>query len=133
MMTSLKNDIVDTSMDIHQEKREPHSIEAYSASAVRIKQQSYTENLIVSAEHLLPSWAVNKQAKLTETDLAPLLALEPEIVLVGSETLISIDFSLQSELTKKRIGLECMSLGAASRTFNILLNESRRVVLGLIF
>ena len=36
-------------------------------------------------------------------------------------------------LSKQRIGIECMSIGAASRTFNVLLGEGRRVVAGIIF
>ncbi len=120
-------------MDIQREKHEHHTIEAYSANGVQIKQHVYSENLIVSAATLLTSWSIEQHAKLTHKDFEPLLALAPEIILIGSDTLLAVDPSLRQELTKKRIGLECMSIGSACRTFNILLNESRKVALGLIF
>lgn len=115
-------------MDIHQEKPEIHTIEAYSDSAVRINQKHYDQSLIVSADLILPAWHVDKSRALTEQELEPLLSLHPEVILIGSVTPVQIDIALRT-----RLGLECMSLGAASRTFNILLSESRRVVLGLIF
>ncbi len=115
-------------MDIHQEKSEIHTIEAYSDSEVRINQKHYNQSLIVSADVILPAWDVDKHHPLTELELEPLFALHPEVILIGSVTPIQIDWALRA-----RLGLECMSLGAASRTFNILLSESRRVVLGLIF
>ena len=120
-------------MNIHQERREPHSIQAYGASEVTINHQRYSKNIIVSANELLSSWHVDPHQSVTEIELQPLLTLHPEVILIGSATSIHIDLELKSQLTQQRIGLECMSIGAASRTFNILLSESRRVVLGLIF
>ena len=38
-----------------------------------------------------------------------------------------------SLLSQQRIGIECMSIGAACRTYNILLSEHRAVVAGFIF
>lgn len=115
-------------MDIHQEKSERHTIEAYSDSAVRINQKHYEHSLILSADVLLPHWEIDKHRALTKTDLQPLFELDPEIILIGSVETMQIETALRFEFP-----IECMSLGAACRTFNILLSESRRVVLGLIF
>jgi uncharacterized protein len=113
-------------MNIHQENRHPHTIQAYSDTVVKINHQHYHHSLILSAETLL-SWEAKKEHPITRETLEPLLALRPEIILIGSPVPINIDWALRCELN-----IECMSLGAASRTFNILLSESRHVVLGLL-
>lgn len=121
-------------MDINLEKGERHSIQSYDTSHITVNQIQYDQNTIISKDQVLTDWKVSVQDALTEEDLKPLLDLDPEVILIGyDEKRIMINPALSNELFKRRIGVECMSIGAACRTFNILLNESRRVVLGVIF
>ena len=43
-----------------------------------------------------------------------------------------LPMALIEYLANQRIGIEIMSIGAASRTFNVLLSEQRAVVLGIV-
>ena len=70
---------------------------------------------------------------LTLEDLAPALALAPTILLLGTGTERFLpDVELMAALAQRRVGLEIMSTPAACRTFNVLLQEQRRVVAALL-
>lgn len=121
-------------MDINLEKGERHSIQSYDKSQITVNQIQYDRNTIISRDQITSNWHIEAQGALTEQDLLPLLDLNPEVILIGYDKKhILITPPLLNELSKRRIGIECMSIGAACRTFNILLNESRRAVLGIIF
>jgi len=66
---------------------------------------------------------------LTEGDFAALLALQPDVVLVG--TGVRQRFAhprLYAALSAAQIGVDCMTTDAACRTYNILAGEDRAVV-----
>jgi uncharacterized protein len=65
--------------------------------------------------------------------LQPLLQLRPRIVLIGAAAGgLRPPTALRNELAARGIALECMELGAACRTYNVLSQEGREVVAGLI-
>ncbi|HAU0934786.1 TPA: hypothetical protein JBH70_12550, partial [Legionella pneumophila] len=55
------------------------------------------------------------------------------IIIGHLQTGKTLPVTLISQLSQKRIGIECMSIGAACRTYNVLLSEHRAVVAGFIF
>ncbi|MFA5960265.1 MAG: Mth938-like domain-containing protein [Tatlockia sp.] len=121
-------------MYINQESREKHSVQAYSEKEIQIDSVIYKQNLIVSRHEIVSDWNVKSILDLNESNVQPLLQYQPTIVLIGHSQLGKFPpFSLMEQFTKKRIGLECMSIGAACRTYNILLSELREVVLAVIF
>ena len=70
---------------------------------------------------------------LAPDDLAPLLALEPEVILLGSgATQVFPPAAAMAACLGRGIGLEVMTNAAAARTFNVLAGEGRRVVAGFI-
>ena len=69
---------------------------------------------------------------LTLDDLAPIFEFEPTIVLLGTGTERALpDVELMGALGARGVGLEIMTTSAACRTFNVLLQEERRVVAAL--
>ena len=65
---------------------------------------------------------------LSAADLEPLFALHPEVVLLGTGAKQVFPASdVRQAFAARRIGLEVMDLGAACRTYNILVQEERRV------
>jgi len=109
-----------------------HLIRSYEPGRIRISDRWLTGHLIVSPEQLIEDWRVASPAAVTVADLEPALALEPEIVLLGTgPTLVWPDADLMDALAPRRVGLEIMSTSAACRTFNVLVHESRRVVAAL--
>ena len=107
-------------------------IRGYSAQEIRIGEQRLQASCIVSADSVIAEWAPRSFADLAPEHLEAILALKPELVLLG--TGLSQRFpppTTRSAFTARGVGLEVMDLGAACRTFNILVQEERRVVAAL--
>jgi uncharacterized protein len=120
-------------MQLTRETSTPHLIRAWEPGRVRIAERWVAGHVIVSAEKIVEGWAPAATAVLTVADLAPALALEPTILLLGTGTDRFLpDVDLMADLAQRRIGLEIMSTPAACRTFNVLLQEQRRVVAALL-
>jgi uncharacterized protein len=108
-------------------------INAYEPSRIKIAERWLTGNLIVAPEHLIQDWRVGAAVDVTLGSLEPALALQPEILLLGTgDTLVWPEADLMSALAARGIGLEIMSTPAACRTFNVLVHERRRVVAALL-
>lgn len=107
-------------------------IHSYERGRVKIGERWLHGSLIVGPEHLIEGWRVAAPASITLADLELALALEPEIVLLGTgPTLVWPDQDLMGALAARRVGLEIMSTPAACRTYNVLVHERRRVVSAL--
>jgi uncharacterized protein len=118
-------------MQIQLEAHETHTIQAYSDTEIKINQVMYHTNLILSRDTLITPWAIEEAS-------TQLLDLNPEIIILGTHTPNQLRQlghlkKLEQQLCEKQIGIECMTIDAACRTFNILLSEHRRVVAGFIF
>lgn len=107
-------------------------VRRYGEGAVVIGEQTLTQPFIVSPQQLLPDWPVHSIEQLTETELQPLLATGAKIVLLGAGSSQPFASKEVRALCRARgVALECMNLGAACRTYNILANEERSVAAGL--
>ena len=83
--------------------------------------------------HVSLHGAVANSAALTADDLAPLLALQPEVILLGTgERQVFPPAAVMAACLRQGVGLEVMTNAAAARTFNVLAGESRRVVAGFL-
>jgi len=84
-------------------------------------------------QRIIPDWRPQMLAELRAQDLAEVLALEPEVVLLGTgQTLRFPSPELFSAFHSTAIGIEVMDTGAACRTYNILAVEGRQVVAALL-
>jgi len=71
-------------------------------------------------------------AELRAVHLEPLLALSPELVLLGTgATQRFAPPEVRAVFAERGVGLEAMHLGAACRTYNVLVQEERRVAAAL--
>ena len=87
----------------------------------------------LSPDTLVNPWAVHDIATLVPADLEPLLALAPEVVLLGSgDRQVFPPAATMAVCLSRGIGLETMTNAAAARTFNVLASEGRRVVAGFV-
>jgi uncharacterized protein len=111
-----------------------HYIRKVDQTGMLIDDQLYSTSLILGARLLDDSWPVQSLTELNAETIAPLVQHQPEVVLIGAGIRQSFpDIAVQREFLKHGIGLECMTLAAACRTFNVLMSENRRAVAGLIF
>lgn len=87
---------------------------------------------IVSADTLITQWEPQSFAHLQVAHLEAILALAPELVVLGTGPAQQFPSAeIRALLTARGVGLEVMQLGAACRTFNVLVQEERRVAAGL--
>jgi uncharacterized protein len=107
-------------------------IRGYTDSEVRIGAESVRGSCIVSADALITHWEPQSFAELRPEHLEALFALAPELVLLGTGPVQRFASAQVRALAARRgVGLEAMQLGAACRTFNVLVQEGRRVAAGL--
>ena len=87
---------------------------------------------IVTADTLITDWQAAAVAQLSIDSLEPLLALDPQIVLVGTGSIArALPTDIRAVFAARQMAFEVMDLGAACRTFNILVQEERRVAAAL--
>jgi uncharacterized protein len=108
-------------------------IRRYAPDGVQIGEQVYRRSLIVAPLHLDAAWWATDATQLDVAALAPIDALDPEIVLLGTgPRQVFPAPALFAHFASRRIGLEVMDNGAACRTYNVLVSEGRRAVCALI-
>jgi uncharacterized protein len=107
-------------------------IRSYSDTELRIGDQRVQHSCLVTAERLITDWPPATFADLVPAHLEAIFALTPELVLLATgSTQRFASAELREEFTRRRIGLEVMQLGAACRTFNVLVQEERPVLAAL--
>lgn len=117
-------------MKLTLEARNRHLIRGYDAGEVRVNDLVIRNNCLISAE-TAQEWHISSE--LGTGDLQPILALNPEVVILGmSGEQRYPPAEVYSAFLERGIGFEVMDIGAACRTFNILLGEDRRVIVALI-
>ena len=95
--------------------------------------QRFEQSFIVTSSKLM-SWDLTSISAIASHDLDVFYQLEIEVLLLTADS--SMQFlspKLVSELSSKGIGVECMEVGAACRTYNLLLAENRPVGLAVLF
>jgi len=108
-------------------------VSGYEQGVILVNDSPKATSFIISHEQLIENWAPAHIDELRAQHLDPLLALQPELVLIGTgETLKFPSVAHYACLIQQNIGVEIMDSPAACRTYNILLNEGRKVVAGII-
>jgi uncharacterized protein len=103
-------------------------IRSYSSEELRIGERSVRSSCIVTADALIADWPPTTLDELEVNHLEPILELRPELVLLGTGAQQRFaPAEIRSAFATRGIGIEAMALGPACRTFNILVQEERRV------
>ena len=109
------------------------SIRSIERGAIRIGEATLTASFALTTEDIVRDWPVQEIAGLEVTQLEPILAAQPEMIVVGTGWQHQFPpRELMFALARRGIGLEVMDTPAACRTINILLGEGRRVAALLI-
>ncbi|WP_419418481.1 Mth938-like domain-containing protein [Legionella sp. D16C41] len=120
-------------MHISLENSDQYAIQGYSETEIKIDSIIYQNNVVVSKYGVIDNWNLPTIQHLNDENIAPLLLHKPNIIIIGHTLLGKFaPISLLQNLSNQRISLESMSIGAACRTYNILLSEQREVALGII-
>jgi uncharacterized protein len=110
-------------------------ITSYGADYITINGERHDAgSLLVAPDSVSKDWIVSSFGTLNENHFAAILLLKPELVLLGTGNTLQFPHPrLSACLTNAGIGMEVMDTGAACRTYNILVAEGRRAVVGLLF
>ena len=104
-------------------------VRSYAAGRLRIGERELLEPVIVSAETLHTDLRPRHPEEIELGDLEPVFALRPEVVIVGwAGRQLFMPASQRRWFLERGIGVEVMELGAACRTYNVLLGDGRAVV-----
>jgi uncharacterized protein len=91
-----------------------------------------TRPFILFPDRLVLDWSASTIQSIDQEQAGALCAPGVGIVLLGAgERTVLPDASLRALFRARGIALECMNLGAACRTYNILATEGRPVAVGL--
>ena len=105
------------------------TIRAVQADRIIIEQRELSASFIVAPEQLLDSWAPTAVEQIDQTAIEPIIALAPQVVLIGTGARQRfVAPRVQALLLQRGIGVESMDNAAAARTYNLLAQEGRRVV-----
>lgn len=109
-------------------------INAYGERTLTINKVVHEGNLLLDASNVVSGWAAAGFEGLSETDFTAIVALRPEVVLIGTGARLRFPSPrLLRPLMEARIGYEVMDLPAACRTYNVLVSEGRAVAAALLF
>ena len=107
-------------------------VRAYSRTELRIGEVYVRSSCIVSADRLITDWAPVRLEALLPEHLQTIFELQPEVVLLGTgERQRFPPADIRAAFAARGVGLEVMDLGAACRTYNILVQEERHAVAAL--
>jgi uncharacterized protein len=107
-------------------------IRRYGADFVAVGEREIRSSCIVTATTVL-DWLPRSVEELALEHLAPLFELDPEVVVLSTgERQRFPRAALRAEFAMRKIGIEVMEIGAACRTYNVLVSEERRVLAAIL-
>ena len=105
----------------------------YGDGYVTINKVRYENNLIVLPDQIIDEWSVISVTELSVEHFDSALQHKPEIILLGTGTQLTFpDYVLIAKIIQSGTGFEVMDTQAACRTYNILVEEDRRVAAAII-
>ncbi|WP_132999305.1 Mth938-like domain-containing protein [Luteimonas arsenica] len=118
---------------VHERPDYDYVLRAADGRSARVNDRELRSSFIIAPDRLVEDWPVPAIAGLAPEQLEPLLALEPEVIVIGTgESQGFPPPRTMAACLSRGIGLEAMTNAAAARTFNVLASEGRRVVAGFI-
>ena len=110
-----------------------NTITGYGEDYVLVNNVRHESSLIVMAEQVMP-WDAAGFDSLSRESFLALKSLQVDILLLGTGPRQRFPHPrLTALLAEAGIGLEVMDFQAASRTYNILVAEERKVAAALLF
>jgi uncharacterized protein len=104
-------------------------IRRYDADSITIGEERIRSSCIVAANLLVRDWSPRAVDELRAEHLAALFDLAPEVVVLSTGGKQRFPpAALRAEFATRKIGLEVMEVGAACRTYNVLVGEERKVL-----
>jgi uncharacterized protein len=98
-----------------------------------VNDRTLTRSFVVAPDALVEDWPVADAMAMHPGDLEPALALQPELVVLGTGDVQRFPpAAVMAAALGRGIGLEVMTNAAAARTYSVLAGEGRRVVAAFV-
>jgi uncharacterized protein len=108
-------------------------IRRYGADFIAVGEEEIRASCIVGATTLIRDWPPRDVPSITLEHLATLFEFQPEVVVLSTGAQQRFpSAAMRAEFATRRIGIEVMEVGAACRTFNVLVSEERRVLAAIL-
>ncbi|MBV2210127.1 MAG: Mth938-like domain-containing protein [Thermomonas sp.] len=111
-----------------------YTLRGANGSSALVNAQRLQASFIISPNQLIENWPVQDATALTSTHFDELLALNPELILLGTGARqVFPPAAVLAACLQHGIGVEVMANDSAARTYTILAGEGRRVVAAFLF
>ncbi len=111
-----------------------YSLRGADGASALVNDRRLTRSFVVSPDSLVEDWPVRDAGAMAPADLDALLALQPELLVLGTGATQEFPPAVvMASCLQRGIGIEVMSNAAAARTYSVLAGEGRRVVAGFVF
>ncbi|HET7369762.1 MAG TPA: Mth938-like domain-containing protein [Gammaproteobacteria bacterium] len=108
-------------------------IRRYGDGFIVVNEATIETSVILTPTTFDTNWPPESFDELTAAHMEMLLATEPDLVLLGTGRVQRFPKpEIMAPLYQGGVGVEVMQTAAACRTFNILLNEGRKVAAALL-
>ncbi|WP_426699797.1 Mth938-like domain-containing protein [Rhodanobacter sp. Col0626] len=121
-------------MDLSLERPEGYLfVRRVGAGGITLIDRELTSSFLLAPDRVIEHWPVNTADMLDISHVDAFLALQPELVILGTGERQSFPAAaFMAGFLRKAIGIEVMDNAAAARTYNLLADEGRRVVAGFM-
>ena len=103
------------------------------AHSITLIDRELFSSFLLAPDRAIENWPVAAVGTLEAGHVDTLLALQPELVILGTgERQVFPAAAFMAGFLRKNIGIEVMNNAAAARTYNLLAGEGRRVIAGFI-
>ena len=109
-------------------------IAGYGDGGFRMGESRFEGSMLITPTGFYP-WDVNTKEDITVESMKPILEAfqSIEILIVGmGKSMAFLTKEVRDAFADKKIAVEVMDTGAAARTYNVLLQEGRKVTAALI-
>lgn len=121
-------------MDLSLERPEGYLyVRRVAAHGITLIDRELTSSFLLAPDRAIENWPVTAPETLDASHVEALLALKPELVVLGTGARQAFPAAaFMAGFLRKNIGIEVMDNAAAARTYNLLADEGRRVVAAFI-
>ena len=108
-------------------------LRAADGASALVNERKLDRSFVIAPDQLVEDWPVSSASSLTPADVVPVLALQPEVVVLGTGARqVFPSAAVMAACLSRGIGIEVMANAAAARTFHVLAGEGRKVVSAMI-
>ena len=103
------------------------------AHSVTLLDRVVEHSFLLTPAGITQAWPITAASKLNVDDVPAVLALKPEVVVLGTgEHQVFPAAAFMAGFLRQGVGIEVMDNAAAARTYNLLAGEDRQVVAAFI-